>query len=149
MRARFTVAVLTAALAVYFALLWERAIDLSRSGTVVGIGLGVGVFLLPVIGVVVVVMELRFGAATSRLARRLAAEDALPDDADLPRRPSGRVDRQAADAYFETVRERVQADPGDWRGWYALGHAYDLAGDRKRARSAVRHAIELADTDRA
>jgi len=39
---------------------------------------------------------------------------------------------------------QVEAAPEDWRGWYRLGHAYDLAGDRKRARSAMRQAIELA-----
>ena len=62
----------------------------------------------------------------------------------LPRRPSGRVDRDAADAHFEVIRAEVEAAPEDWRGWYRLAHAYDLAGDRKRARSAMRHAIELA-----
>lgn len=144
MRARITVAILTAVLVVYFVLLAERGIALIRTGNLVAVGLGIGVFLLPVIGVVLVVMELRFGAATARLSRQLAAEGALPDDSGLPRRPSGRVDRDAADAHFAEVKTVVEADPDNWRGWYALGHAYDLAGDRRRAREAMRHAIELA-----
>ena len=144
MRIRITVAVLTAALVVYFVLLGERGIYLLRTGTWVGILLGIGVLILPLLGIILVVFELRFGAATAGLARRLAETGELPDDSQLARRPSGRVERSSADAYFETVRTRVEADEGDWRGWYELGYAYNLAGDRKRARAAMRRSIELS-----
>ena len=130
-------------LIVYFWLLTDRAIALIGSGSAAGIALGIGVLLLPIIGVVLVGWELRFGWQTQKLARRLAADDLLPDDSELPRRASGRVERDAADAHFEVVRGEVEAAPEDWRGWYRLAHAYDLAGDRKRARSAMRQAIEL------
>lgn len=145
MRARVVVAVLTAALVAYFLLLGQRGIYLLQLGTAVGIGLGIGVLLLPIIGVVLVVFELRFGAATARLARRLAESDELPEDSQLTRRPSGRVERASADAYFDTVRTKVEADEGNWRLWYELGYAYNLAGDRKRARAAMRTAIALAE----
>jgi cytochrome c-type biogenesis protein CcmH/NrfG len=102
------------------------------------------VVLLPLIGVVLVVWELRFGWQTQYLARRLAAEDRLYDDSELPRRASGRIEREAADAHFEVIRTEVEAAPDDWRGWYRLAQAYDLSGDRKRARAAMRHAIELS-----
>lgn len=142
-RVRVTVAVLVAVLVVYFVFIIRRAIDLIEAGGAVPIGLGIGVLLLPVIGVIVVAQELRFGVAAGRLTRRWH-EDGEPVEPDLPRRPSGRVDRPAADAWFETVRGQVEADPEDWRGWYTLGRAYDLAGDRRRARAALRRAIELA-----
>lgn len=144
-RIRIVVAILTAVLLVYFWLLADRAVALIGSGTAAGIALGVGVLLLPIIGVVLVGWELRFGLQTQRLARRLADDDLLPDDSELPRRASGRVDRDAADAHFERIRGEVEAAPEDWRGWYRLAHAYDLSGDRKRARSSMRHAIDLAD----
>ena len=144
MRIRLIVGLLVASLAIYFWLLTDRAVALLSSGSAAGIALGIGVLLLPVLGVVVVVFELRFGWQTQTLGRRLAADGRLPDDSELPRRPSGRVDRDAADAHFEVIRAQVEAAPEDWRGWYRLAHAYDLAGDRKRARSAMRHAIELA-----
>ena len=144
MRIRLIVGLLTAALIVYFWLLTDRAVALLTSGSVAGIALGIGVLLLPVLGVVVVVFELRFGWQTQTLGRRLAADGGLPDDSELPRRPSGRVDRDAADAHFNLIRAQVEAAPEDWRGWYRLAHAYDLAGDRKRAREAMRQAIELA-----
>ena len=144
MRSRIAVAVLTAALLVYFVLLGERGVLLVGTGTWVGVLLGIGVLILPFIGVVLVIFELRFGAASASLARRLAADGELPDDSQVARRPSGRVERTSADAYFETVRVRVESDESDWRGWYELGYAYNLAGDRKRARAAIRRAIELS-----
>ena len=61
----------------------------------------------------------------------------------LPRRPSGRFQRDAADALFSTVRTEVEADPGDWRRWYRLARAYDYAGDRRRARETMKTALEL------
>jgi len=143
MRTRVTVAVLTAVLVVYFVLLGQRGVYLLQTGTAVGIALGIGVLLLPVVGAVLLVFELRFGAATARMARRLSATGGLPDDSELARRPSGRVDRAAADAYFEAVKTEVEADESNWALWYKLGYAYNLAGDRKRARAAMRHAVEL------
>ena len=144
MSTRITVALLTAALIAYFVLLGQRAVYLIELGTFVGIALGIGVLLLPIIGAVLLVFELRFGAATARLARQLAEEGDLPDDSGLARRPSGRIERSSADAYFETVRVKVEADEDNWRLWYELGYAYNLAGDRKRARAAMRRAIDLA-----
>lgn len=155
MRPRSVVALLAVVLAFYLGLVAQHGWVLLTSGTAVGIGLGIGVLILPVIGVIVLVMELRFGRASARLDRRLVDEVDRLDPAagsrpvwagpaDLPRRPSGRVDRGAADAWFATVRAQVEADPDDWRDWFALGRAYDLAGDRRRARAAIRRAIDLA-----
>jgi len=143
-RVQLIVGVLTGALIVYFWLLTSRAVILIGSGEPLAVALGIGVLLLPIIGVVLVVWELRFGWQTQNLARRLAAEDRLYDDSELPRRASGRIEREAADAHFEVIRTEVEAAPDDWRGWYRLAQAYDLSGDRKRARAAMLHAIELS-----
>ncbi|MEU4803363.1 tetratricopeptide repeat protein [Actinosynnema sp. NPDC023587] len=143
MKTRTTAFVITAALAVYFVLLGGRAVVLIGTGDPVGIGLGVGVLLLPLIGAWIAWSNLKFGFTTEKMARRLADEGALPDVSGLPRRPSGRVDREAADAWFEERRVEVEAAPEDWRRWFALAQAYDLAGDRGRARETMRKAIEL------
>jgi hypothetical protein len=135
--------VLVAVLAAYFVMLGHRAWALLGSGEVVLVLLGLGVLLLPVVGGVLVVAELRFGLATQRLAERLAAEGGLPAD-DLPRRPSGRVERTAADEVFALRRAEAEAAPTDWRCWFRLGIAYDDAGDRRRAREAMRRAIALS-----
>lgn len=143
MRARRLVAVLVAVLALYLVLAGYRGVLLVRSGEPAAVGLGVGVLILPVVAGLLVAREVRFGSQTQRLGEQLAAEGGLPVD-DLPRRRSGRVVRAAADARFEQFRDEVDAAPQDWRPWYRLGIAYDDAGDRSRARAAMRRAIALA-----
>jgi hypothetical protein len=142
-KTRVTAFVLTAALAVYFVLLTGRAIALISTGDGVAIALGVGVLLLPLIGAWVAWTNLKFGFQTEKMARELADEGGLPDVSGLPRRPSGRVDREAADAWFEERKAELEASPDDWRAWFRLAHAYDIAGDRRRARDTMRKAIEL------
>ncbi|GAA3568722.1 tetratricopeptide repeat protein [Amycolatopsis ultiminotia] len=148
MRARNVALLLTAALVVYLVLLADRAVALIGTGTAAGIALGIGVFLLPLLGVWIIVVTWRSGTQIQRLSRRLDAEGALPDVSDLPRRPSGRVDREAADAWFDRRRAEVEADQDDWRGWYRLAYAYDIAGDRRRARATMRKALELEAAER-
>ena len=65
------------------------------------------------------------------------------DVSDLPRTRSGRIDRDAADALFDTVRSELEADPDNWQRWYRLARAYDYAGDRGRARETMRKAVAL------
>ncbi|WP_037355730.1 tetratricopeptide repeat protein [Amycolatopsis orientalis] len=143
MKARNFALLMTAALVVYLVLLADRAVALLGTGTPAGIALGIGVFVLPLLGVWIVVATWRSGVQIQRLSRRLDAEGGLPDVSDLPRRPSGRVDRDAADAWFEQRRAEVEASQEDWRAWYRLAYAYDIAGDRRRARATMRKAIEL------
>ncbi len=71
-------------------------------------------------------------------------EGGLPVD-DLPRTPSGRIEKDAADERFATYEQQVQEAPDDWRAWYRLAIGYDDARDRKRARAAMRRAIALHD----
>ncbi len=142
-RVQLLIGFLCLALLVYFVLLTQTAIALIRTGTPAAVALGIGVLLLPVVGVWVTVSTVRAGVAHQRLAR-LAAEDGMElDVADLPRMPSGRIKRYAADALFHTVRAEVEADPDNWRRWYRLARAYDYAGDRSRAREAMRKAVAL------
>lgn len=143
MRARNLALVLTLALLVYLVLLAERGVQLVRTGTAAGVALGIAVFVLPLLGVWMVVATWRSGVRIQRLARQLEAEGGLPDASELPRRPSGRVDREAADAWFEERRAELEKHPDDWRHWYRLAYAYDLAGDRRRARATMRKALDL------
>ena len=144
MKARYTALLLTVILVVYFVLLAQRAVLLIETGTAAGIGLGVGVLILPVIGAWIAFVNLRFGLRVEKLARRLADDGMLPDVSELPRRPSGRIDRDAADAWFEQRKTEVESAPEDWRAWYRLAYGYDIAGDRRRARETMRHALKLA-----
>lgn len=142
MRTKVTVAVIVVALAFYAVLIGAKGIALLGSGSVVGVTLGVALIVIPVVAAWLVWREIQFGRRSAELAAVLDAEGGLPVD-DLPRRPSGRVDRAAADEAFQARRAEAEADPENWRCWYRLALAYDDAGDRSRARSAVRHAVEL------
>ena len=88
---------------------------------------------------------LRAGFAHQKLAR-LAAEQGMElDVGDLPRRASGRIERGAADQLFDTVRTELDDDPDNWVRWYRVARAYDYAGDRSRAREAMKRAVLLEE----
>lgn len=142
-RIQLLIAFMCVALLVYLVLLGRIAVLMIGSGDTAAIGLGAALLILPVIGLWAMIATLRAGFAAQRLAR-LIAEDGLELDVSaLPRRPSGRVDREAADALFDTVRGELHSDPDNWRRWYRLARAYDYAGDRSRAREAMKKAVEL------
>jgi cytochrome c-type biogenesis protein CcmH/NrfG len=143
LRIQLMIAFMCVALLVYLALLGRTAVLMLSSGRAVAIALGVALLILPGIGLWAMIATLRAGFAHQKLAR-LVAEDGMElDVGTLPRRPSGRIERDAADALFDTVRAELDSDPNDWRRWYRLARAYDYAGDRGRAREAMKKAVEL------
>lgn len=119
-------------------------------------GLGVALIVLPLIGLWALIAEILFGVRSQKLSTLIAGEDAallessggtpvgsLPVNM-LPRRPSGRPIRSAADAEFPRYQSAVEADPGSWQAWFRLGLAYDACGDRRRARHSIRRSIALS-----
>jgi cytochrome c-type biogenesis protein CcmH/NrfG len=147
MTTRIGVALMAVLLALYIVLVAQRAWLLLTSGEPIAIAMGVGLVILPVIAVWALGRELWFGVRAERLGRRLQSEGGLPAES-VAVRPSGRVLRDDADAVFPVYRADVEAHPDEWRAWYRLGLAYDAAGDRRRARAAVRKAIELESGER-
>ncbi|MDQ1113250.1 cytochrome c-type biogenesis protein CcmH/NrfG [Microbacterium testaceum] len=147
MRVRVAVAVMTVLLLMYVVLAGQRAIVLLSSGETVGVVMGVALLVLPALAIWAIGRELWFGVRAQRLGERLEAEGGLPDE-DLPVRPSGRIEREDGDALFPRYRADVEEHPGDWRARYRLGLAYDAAGDRRRARDAIRTAIRLETAER-
>lgn len=147
MKTRVAVAVMTVLLLLYIALAGQRAVVLLTSGDGVGVAMGVALIVLPIIALWAIGRELWFGVRAQRLGETLDAEGGLPRE-EIEVRPSGRATRDDADALFPAYRADVEARPGDWRAWYRLGLAYDAAGDRRRAREAVRKAISLEAADR-
>ncbi len=51
--------------------------------------------------------------------------------------------RAAADEAFARYQAEADAAPDDWRSWFRLACAYDAAGDRRRARAAMRQAARM------
>ncbi len=136
------------ALGLYFVLLGRAAFQLIGDGSPAAIGLGIGVLILPLLGVWIVGATIHAGLQHQRLARRMHEEDRELDVSHLPRRPSGRIERDAADTLFAQVKAEWEADPDNWRSSYRLARAYDYAGDRSRARETMRRAVALEKLER-
>lgn len=145
LRIQLLIGFMCVALVVYFFLLGRLAWAFITSGEPAAIGLGAALLIMPLIGIWVMVSTLRAGLAHQRLARIARDEGMELDVSSLPRRPSGRIEREAADALFASVREELENDPDNWRRWYRLARAYDYAGDRSRARETMRKAVEMQE----
>ena len=143
LRIQLLIGFMCVALLVYFLMLGRTALAFIASGEPAAIGLGVALLALPVIGLWAMVATLRAGLAHQRLVRLAREADMDLDVSDLPRRPSGRIERDAADALFEKTRDELEADRDNWVRWYRLARAYDYAGDRSRARETMRTAVEM------
>lgn len=141
-KSKIGVAIVCLMLAFYLVLTFQRGVLLVLDPNWVAKAMGFALVLLPVVGAWALIRELLFGARMERLARILGREGGLPPD-DLPRTPAGRIVRAAADEAFGRYADEAEAAPDDWRSWFRLSCAYDASGDRKRARSTMRKAIEL------
>jgi hypothetical protein len=147
LRIQLLIAFMCVALVVYFLLLGRIAMAFITSDRVAAIGLGLALLIMPLIGIWVMVSTLRAGFAHQRLARIIRDEGMELDVSALPKMPSGRIRREAADALFETVRSELEHDPDNWRRWYRVARAYDYGGDRGRAREAMKKAVQLQEQE--
>ncbi|MDQ2628012.1 MAG: hypothetical protein M3Y90_13570 [Actinomycetota bacterium] len=145
-RTKALIAFMCLALLMYLVFLGRTAVLLIASGSVPAIGMGLALLIMPFIGLWAMIATLRDGFAHQRLSRLIAADGMELDAGALPRRPSGRIERGAADALYRTVRDELDADPDDWRRWYRLARAYEFAGDRRRAREAMKTAVGLQES---
>jgi uncharacterized integral membrane protein len=137
------ITVMVLILGFYFFLLGQRGVTLIQNGGVASISLGIGVLLLPILGLWIVWATLKAGFDHQRLASRIHEEGLELDVSDLPRRPSGRIERDAADELFQRIKTEWEKDPDNWRNSYRLARAYDYAGDRGRARETMKRAVAL------
>ncbi len=142
MSARISAAVMAALLLLYLALVTQLALRLIAVDEPIAKGLGIALFVLPLVGLWALAAELVFGVRSERLGRKLVAKGEYPLQ-DLPRRASGRIERSAATAVFDRFQAEAEQAPARWESWYRLGLAYDACGDRRRARGAIRQAIAL------
>lgn len=138
--------IILAIYAIYLVSTVQSAARLITTGEAVPVLMGICVLGIPLVGVWILIREVRFGATTQAMAKELREQNLLPED-NLPRLPSGRIVRQAADADFVQYKEEAEANPGRWQSWHRLALAYDAAGDRRRARDAMKTAMKLRSAD--
>ncbi|MGO4453995.1 hypothetical protein [Arthrobacter sp. RAF14] len=141
-KTKIWVGAITLLLVFYLVVTFNRAVLLLVDPQPVAKAMGLAYLVLPVVGAWALARELMFGARTERMAKILEEEGGLPPD-NLPRTPAGRIVREAADAEFVKYQREAEAAPEDWRVWFRLSCAYDAAGDRRRARAAMRDAVGL------
>jgi hypothetical protein len=125
----------------YIALLGQQGYLFFIQENPVAKSMGVAILVLPLVGFWGIFRELRFGLAVEKLGKILDAEKGWPIF-EFSLKPSGRAVKAEALLEFEKYREEANADPENWRKWFALGLIYDACGDRKRARMAMRKAID-------
>jgi hypothetical protein len=142
MRGKIGVVVMAALLLLYLVLVTQLSFRLLAVDEPIGKAIGVALLVLPLLGLWALIAELMFGVRSQRLVGILGERGELPVD-DLPKLTSGRPVREAADAEFPRYRAEVEQNPESWAAWFRLGLAYDAAGDRRRARAAIRRAIGM------
>ncbi|MEY4980724.1 MAG: hypothetical protein RL174_62 [Actinomycetota bacterium] len=126
----------------YVAILGQHGWVLVTSADPLQIAFGGLILAFPAFAIFSLVREFKFGIAIEKLGSVLEAENDWPKF-NFELRPSGRPTKESARTEFEVYKAKTEADPSNWRIWFALGLTYDAAGDRARARSAMREAIRL------
>ena len=129
---------------IYTALLANTGVTLLLVDEPVARVMGALILVFPVFSLWLTIREFMFGLQAERLARQVEQSGNWPAF-DFEYRPSGRPTRESADRVFAAQAELVEQNPEDYSAWFALGLAYDAAGDRGQARKAIRRALALAN----
>jgi len=143
MMTRVGVALVGAALILYFVLMGQKAILFIASGEAVGVAMGIALIVLPLIGVWALVREIQFGMQAEKLGTKLDSEGGMPA-AETELTPSGRLAKDDAEPLIQRYTSEADAAADDWRARYRLGVVQDAAGRRKDARASIRAAIRLS-----
>ena len=141
MRAKLGALGMSVLVVFYIVLLGQQGYLFLMQDNLVSQIMGASILVLPVFGVWGIFRELKFGLAVEKLGQKLENEKGWPSF-ELSLRPSGRAVKAEALLEFDKFRQAADADPENWRKWFALGLIYDACGDRRRARMAMRKAIE-------
>jgi len=139
--AKLGAVVMAALVLMYVALLGQKGFLFLLEANPVAKVIGGSILVIPVVGAWAIYRELRFGLAIEKLGKLLENEGNWPRFR-FGVLPSGRANKAEALQEFQEYKDAALADEDNWRKWFALGLIYDACGDRKRARSAMRQAIE-------
>ena len=127
---------------IYTALLANTGITLLLLYEPVAKIMGFFILVFPVLASWLIIREFVFGVQIERFATIVESQGKWPHF-DFELRPSGRPTRESADRVFASFAKNAQQNPESAFAWFSLGLAYDAAGDRPRARKAMRKALAL------
>ncbi len=140
MSTKIWIAVMTALSALYLGLMLQRGVVLIADPNLLVKILGFALLLLPMFAFWAIAREIGFGLSSERLAKQIPQQSF--DQLALELRPSGRATKESAERAFSIVSDQLTKDE-TWQNWFLLGVTYEANGDRRRARSSIRKAIEL------
>ena len=140
MTTKIWIGAMTALSVLYLGLMLQRGLVLIVDPNWLVKTLGLALLLLPMFAFWAIAREIGFGLASEKLARKMPEESF--EKLGLELRPSGKATKESASRAFEVVSAMVETQP-NWQNWFLLGVVYEANGDRSRARSAIRKAIEL------
>ncbi len=133
--ARRIALILAAVLGVYLLFATSRALDFLSVDDPVAKLFGVAILTMPLLGIAVIIKEVRFGFKTSEMAKQV-------NEALLP------TMGMAEDEKFQYLQRTIaptQNENSTWQDWYYLAVGCDLTGERKLAREAMRWSVHLYD----
>lgn len=140
MSTKIWIGVMTALSVLYLGLMLQRGIVLILDENILVKILGLALLLLPMFAFWAIAKEIGFGLSSERIAKKIPEQSF--SDLGLELRPSGRATKESASEAFERIKSKLDVDES-WQNWFLLGVVYDANGDRRRARSSIRKAIEL------
>ena len=140
--AKFSAFVMGMLTLVYVGLLANTGITLLGINEPVAKTMGALILVFPLFAIWLTIREFIFGMKVEKLATEIENAGQWPAF-EFDYRPSGRPTRQSADRVFAEFAKAAELKPADPQVWFALGLAYDAAGDRSRARRAMRKALAL------
>lgn len=140
MPTKIWIGLMTALSVLYLGLMLQRGIVLIMDPSILVKILGLALLLLPLFAFWAIAKEIGFGLSSERIAKKIPEQSFT--DLGLELRPSGRATRESASEAFERIKSKLDSDES-WQNWFLLGVVYEANGDRRRARSSIRKAIEI------
>lgn len=125
--------ILSAILGVYLIFAAWRGFDLLLVDDPAVRALGVAVLILPTLGAILVVKEIRFGKLSFQMGQVI-------DESYLPSR---QLSAEQKRTFLDQAIEKAKLNMENWQAWYSVALAYDLLGERKLAREAMAHSVDL------
>ena len=125
--------ILSSILGVYLLFTASRGLDLLKVDDPAVKALGLAVLVLPILGVILVVREIRFGKLSYVMGQLI----------DTTYLPQTGLSEEEKTAFLESAIEKTKSDMKNWQSWYSVALGYDLVNQRKLAREAMQHSVEL------